>query len=177
MTPDIPAFPADSQVGRLLALLPHAQVLRRSFPRGSTILGQGDPAKAIYLVEAGRVRLARNLADGTQLIRHVAHPGKSFANAALSAMDFGAVLSLVPLAIGVGLLGAAVTDAGSLALEILLGAMAFTALGVLMAALATDTPSQVMVLSSLIRLPLIFISGVFVPLADLPASSVRQAMG
>lgn len=88
MTSDMPAFPADSLAGRLLALLPQALVLRRSFPRGAAIFGQGKPAKAIYLVEAGRVRLARNLADGTQLVLHVAHPGESFAEAALSASRY-----------------------------------------------------------------------------------------
>lgn len=80
-------------------------------------------------------------------------------------LAFGALLSLVPLALGIGLAGAEVTDAASLALGILLGALAFSALGVLMAAPATDTPPQVMMLSNLVRLPLIFVSGVFVPLA------------
>lgn len=45
----------------------------------------------------------------------------------------------------------------------LLGALSFSSLGVLMAAPATDTPSQVMMLSNPVRLPLIFVSGVFVP--------------
>jgi len=80
-------------------------------------------------------------------------------------LAFGALLSLVPLALGIGLAGAEVTDAASLALGILLGALAFSALGVLMAAPATDTPPQVMMLSNLVRLPLIFVSGVFVPLS------------
>lgn len=83
-------------------------------------------------------------------------------------MAFGALLSLVPLALGIGLAGALVTDAASLVLGILLGALAFSALGVLMAAPATDTPSQVMMLSNLVRLPLIFVSGVFVPLSAMP---------
>lgn len=42
-------------------------------------------------------------------------------------------------------------------------------MGVLMAAPPTNAPSQIMMLSSLVRLPLIFISGVFVPHADMPA--------
>lgn len=83
-------------------------------------------------------------------------------------MVFGALLSLVPLALGIGLAGAVVSHPASLVLGILLGAMAFSALGVLMAAPATDTPSQVMMLSNLVRLPLIFVSGVFVPLAAMP---------
>jgi ABC-2 type transport system permease protein len=84
-------------------------------------------------------------------------------------LAFGAVLSLVPLALGVWLAGAQIADAVSLALGILLGALAFSSLGVLMSAPATDTPSQVMMLSNLVRLPLIFVSGVFVPHAEMPA--------
>jgi ABC-2 type transport system permease protein len=49
----------------------------------------------------------------------------------------------------------------------LLGAVAFSSLGVLMAAPATDTPSQVMMLANLVRLLLICVSGVFVPHAQL----------
>jgi ABC-2 type transport system permease protein len=51
---------------------------------------------------------------------------------------------------------------------LVLGALAFSAMGVLMAAPPTNAPSQIMMLSSLVRLPLIFISGVFVPHADMP---------
>jgi ABC-2 type transport system permease protein len=55
-----------------------------------------------------------------------------------------------------------------LAAGILVGATTFAALGVLLAAPATEGPSQVMMLSNLVRLPLIFVSGVFVPLAEMP---------
>ena len=51
---------------------------------------------------------------------------------------------------------------------LVLGALAFSAIGVLMAAPPTNAPSQIMMLSSLVRLPLIFISGVFVPHAEMP---------
>ena len=86
----------------------------------------------------------------------------------LAGMAFGALLSLAPLALGISLAGAHVAEPVALALGIGLGALAFSALGVLMAAPATDTPSQIMMLSSLVRLPLVFISGVFVPHADMP---------
>ena len=56
-----------------------------------------------------------------------------------------------------------------------LGAVAFSALGVVMAARATDTPAQVMMLSNLVRLPLIFVSGVFIPLGEMPAWGQRLA--
>jgi ABC-2 type transport system permease protein len=50
---------------------------------------------------------------------------------------------------------------------LILGALAFAALGTLLASTATDTPSTVMMLSSLIRLPLIFVSGIFIPLGQM----------
>jgi ABC-2 type transport system permease protein len=55
-----------------------------------------------------------------------------------------------------------------LAAGVLLGALAFSALGVLLAAPATEAPSQVMMLSNLVRLPLMFVSGVFVPHSEMP---------
>ena len=81
---------------------------------------------------------------------------------------FGALLALLPLVASLLLTGAQLVAALPLAVGWLLGALAFSSLGVLMAAPAIDTPSQVMMLSNLVRLPLIFVSGVFVPHAQMP---------
>jgi ABC-2 type transport system permease protein len=81
---------------------------------------------------------------------------------------FGALLALLPLAAALLLTSARIAAPLSLLAGWLLGAVAFSSLGVLMAAPATDTPSQVMMLSNLVRLPLIFVSGVFVPHAQMP---------
>ncbi|MCX6691498.1 MAG: ABC transporter permease, partial [Methanoregula sp.] len=43
------------------------------------------------------------------------------------------------------------------------------AIGMLLAVPPTNVPSNIMMLSSLIKFPLIFISGIFVPLAQMPA--------
>ncbi|MDD3407793.1 MAG: ABC transporter permease, partial [Methanomicrobium sp.] len=48
-----------------------------------------------------------------------------------------------------------------------LGSITFAALGTLLASPTTDNPSNIMMLSSLVRLPLIFISGIFIPLGEL----------
>jgi ABC-2 type transport system permease protein len=50
---------------------------------------------------------------------------------------------------------------------LVVGSVAFAALGTLLASPTTNNPSNIMMLSSLIRLPLIFISGVFIPLSQL----------
>ncbi len=87
----------------------------------------------------------------------------------LAGMLFGALLSLLPLAIGLSATDARVVSAPQLLIGVVLGAFAFSALGVLLSAPASDTPSQVMMLSNLVRLPIIFVSGVFIPLAQMPA--------
>lgn len=81
---------------------------------------------------------------------------------------FGALLALLPLGAALMFTSAQVAAPLPLLAAWLLGAVAFSSLGVLMAAPATDTPSQVMMLSNLVRLPLIFVSGVFVPHAQMP---------
>jgi ABC-2 type transport system permease protein len=91
----------------------------------------------------------------------------------LAGMAFGALLSLVPLLLGSVMAAVHIAHFGCLIPGLVLGAPAFSALGVLMAAPATDAPSQLMMLSSLVRLPLIFISGVFVPHAEMPAWGQR----
>jgi ABC-2 type transport system permease protein len=86
----------------------------------------------------------------------------------LAGAAFGIVLVLVPLALVSLLTAADIVNALPLALGIVEGALAFAALGVLLAAPATEGPSQVMMLSNLVRLPLIFVSGVFIPLDQMP---------
>jgi len=81
---------------------------------------------------------------------------------------FGAALALLPLIAALVLTTAHIGAPLPLLAGWLLGATAFSSLGVLLAAPATDTPSQVMMLSNLVRLPLIFVSGVFVPHAQMP---------
>jgi ABC-2 type transport system permease protein len=50
---------------------------------------------------------------------------------------------------------------------LLLGSLTFAALGTLLLSPATDTPSNIMMFSNLPRLPLIFVSGIFIPLNQL----------
>lgn len=81
---------------------------------------------------------------------------------------FGALLGLLPVTAALLLTSAHLVLPWPMLAGWLLGAVAFSSLGVLMAAPATDTPSQVMMLTNLVRLPLIFVSGVFVPHAQMP---------
>jgi len=87
----------------------------------------------------------------------------------LAGMLFGASLSVLPLAIGLSVTHAHLVSVVPLLIGVVLGACAFSALGVLLSAPANSTPSQVMMLLNLVRLPIIFVSGVFLPFSQMPA--------
>ena len=61
----------------------------------------------------------------------------------------------------------AIMNTGMFALAFVLGTLSCAALGALLASPASDSPPNVMIFSNLIRFPLIFISGIFVPLAQM----------
>ena len=81
-------FSPDSLAARLIAAVPPSRVSRLQLDRGSAVFQQGDPASAVYVVEAGRVQLKRISADGAPLTLHVADAGESFAEASLSATHY-----------------------------------------------------------------------------------------
>lgn len=86
----------------------------------------------------------------------------------LSSFLFGGIVSIFPLIIGL-LAGLEIADLLLLGLGITVGAFCFASLGVLLSAYPpTDVPATIMMLSSLIKFPLIFISGIFIPIAELP---------
>jgi len=87
----------------------------------------------------------------------------------VSGLVFGACLSVIPIVLGVVLTDAAVTSVLLLVAGIVLGALSFASLGVLLAAPPASSPSNIMLLSNLVRLPLLFVSGVFLPIAQMPA--------
>jgi len=87
----------------------------------------------------------------------------------VSGLVFGACLSVIPIVLGLVLTDAAVTSVLLLVAGIVLGALSFASLGVLLAAPPASSPSNIMLLSNLVRLPLLFVSGVFLPIAQMPA--------
>ncbi len=93
----------------------------------------------------------------------------------LSGLVFGAALSLVPLLGGALLTDAAILRPSLVASGLVLGAAAFSALGVLLAAPPVNSPSHIMMLSNLVRLPLLFLSGVFLPIGRMPVWARRLA--
>lgn len=86
----------------------------------------------------------------------------------IASFFFGIVISLIPLTAGFLFLGATVVNPFLLLLNIIISSFCFSSLGNIMSFPPTGEPSQIMMLSNLIRLPLIFISGIFVPLPQMP---------
>jgi len=88
----------------------------------------------------------------------------------------GIIISLVP----VGLLlacGAVITAPLTLAAAILLGSLAFATMALLMSIPPVSSPQYSQMLSTVVKLPLIFISGVFVPVDSLPAVARTLSLG
>jgi ABC-2 type transport system permease protein len=85
----------------------------------------------------------------------------------LAGAIFGVAITTIVFAACAVLLHLPLLNAGLLALSFVIGSIAFAALGTLLASPTTDNPSNIMMLSSLVRLPLIFVSGIFIPLGQL----------
>jgi len=88
----------------------------------------------------------------------------------VAGMVFGAAITMLVLTAGLLLLNISIVSLFNivvLAIAIILGCACFASLGVLLASPSTKAPSNVMMLSSLIRFPLIFISGIFIPLGEM----------
>jgi ABC-2 type transport system permease protein len=82
-----------------------------------------------------------------------------------------AVTLLIALALGLPLLHGILFGSA-----VLLAAVCFSALGMLLAVPPTNVPSNIMMLSSLLKFPLVFISGIFVPLEQMPAWGLYLAV-
>jgi len=81
---------------------------------------------------------------------------------------FGIGITIITVIIGLAL-GLSLLHGITLLVAILLAACCFSAIGMLLAVPPTNVPSNIMMLSSLIKFPLVFISGIFVPLEQMPA--------
>ncbi len=86
----------------------------------------------------------------------------------LAGFAYGILVSLVPLGVGLFAFGLTLVRPAVLILTLILSAVCFAGLGTLFSTLPTTIPSNIMLLSNLVRLPLLFISGVFMPLERMP---------
>jgi ABC-2 type transport system permease protein len=77
-------------------------------------------------------------------------------------------IALIPLVIGVILFGNRILSPAALLLALGLSSLCFSSMGTLVASYPTENVGEVMSILNLIRFPLIFLSGVFIPLESLP---------
>jgi ABC-2 type transport system permease protein len=92
----------------------------------------------------------------------------------LSGFLYSIGIAFVPFLAGLLIFGTPILDVLPLVLGIILTAFCFATMGTLFAAYPTESPGDIMSMLNLVRLPLIFISGVFIPLEEIP--SVGQVL-
>ena len=80
---------------------------------------------------------------------------------------FGIGITVITVIIGL-VLGLLLLHGIMVLAAILIAACCFSAIGMLLAVPPTNVPSNIMMLSSLIKFPLVFISGIFIPLEQMP---------
>lgn len=85
----------------------------------------------------------------------------------LASFAFGTLISILPIAVGLAI-GISISQPLLLALGLILAAFCFSSLGLIFSAAPASTPSTIMMLSSMVKFPVVFISGVFIPIAELP---------
>ena len=88
----------------------------------------------------------------------------------LSGFLYSMGIAFVPLIVGLILFPAPITSIAPLIVGLILTSFCFATMGTLFAAYPTESPGDIMSMLNLVRLPLIFISGVFIPLSQIPES-------
>ena len=84
----------------------------------------------------------------------------------IASVIFGLFITFFVLLAGIILLGIEIVNL-PLVVGIIIAAFCFSALGTLISAIPADNPSNIMLFATLIKFPLIFISGIFVPIAGM----------
>jgi ABC-2 type transport system permease protein len=87
----------------------------------------------------------------------------------LSGFLYAMGIACVPLIAGMVIFGTPILSIIPLVCGIVLTSFCFATMGTLFAAYPTESPGDIMSMLNLVRLPLIFISGVFIPLESIPS--------
>jgi ABC-2 type transport system permease protein len=86
----------------------------------------------------------------------------------LAGVFFGIIVSVIPLLVGIYWLSATIADLFALILGLVLSCIAFAAMGIMFASIPTESVGNIMMPLNFVRIPMLFISGVFIPIEDLP---------
>jgi len=87
----------------------------------------------------------------------------------LAGIIYGAGISIIPVLVGIVFFGSPIVNVGAMIACFALSTLAFSALGIMFASIPGTTPGQVMMPLNFVRIPLLFISGVFTPIQESPS--------
>jgi len=93
----------------------------------------------------------------------------------MAGVFFGTAITTLATGIGLYWVGQPISDPIALILGIVLSAIAFSAMGILFASIPTGSPGEVIIPLNFFRIPLMFISGLFIPLNVMPQASLVLA--
>jgi len=80
---------------------------------------------------------------------------------------FALVVTMLPLLAGIVVFHTTILDPLLLAIALVAGSLSFSVLGILFASWPAESPGAIMMPSTLVRWPLLFVSGIFIPLSEM----------
>jgi len=80
---------------------------------------------------------------------------------------YGAAMTAIPLIIGVAWYGFTIDHPIGFLVAVALISFGFSAMGIMFSAIPTENPGDVMMILNFVRLPLIFVSGIFIPIDEM----------
>jgi ABC-2 type transport system permease protein len=87
----------------------------------------------------------------------------------LSGFLYSIGIAFVPFIAGIVIFGTPVLNAAPLIIGVMLTSFCFATMGTLFASYPTESPGDIMSMLNVVRLPLIFISGIFIPIESIPS--------
>jgi len=87
----------------------------------------------------------------------------------LAGLLYGVGISIIPILVGIVFFGSHIASLEALTACMALSALGFSAMGIVFASMPGQSPGQVMMPLNFVRIPLLFISGVYIPVRELPS--------
>ncbi len=87
----------------------------------------------------------------------------------LAGVIFGLGMSVIPIIVGITFFGAQISNVGAMLACMILSSVGFSAMGIMFASMPGQQPGQVIMPLNFVRIPLLFISGVYTPVRELPS--------
>lgn len=94
----------------------------------------------------------------------------------MAGVFFGLGITTLVTVFSILVLGVTVTNPLALFLGILLSTMTYSAMGILFASIPTGSPGEVIIPLNFFRIPLMFISGIFIPFEQMPTAGIYAAL-